>query len=408
MDFLHKLKERLDLSESLIQQLSEYGVFAPGDLTKVPSDSYEDSMEHARDCVNQWFRVTQAIIAEERSENDINYKEFKSRGEKPCWGWEDLPNALIRKIRSGQRILNTLIEIETVKQQTIADKKEIKEVPEAKKTPKVFISHKQEDKSFADALVTLINFIIGPSGDKVFCSSIPGYGIRQSRDIIDDLKAQFDEHNIFMVIIHSPRYYKSTICLNEMGASWILGTKFSSFMTKDCTYDLLKGVIGKEKICINVNEERGTLNAHLNDFKNDLLSFFGLGAIDENKWEHARDRFVKEVSLLSYDSTGKDSSSEPSHNESVTRFTDEENAIIKKWVDSDSIEGHVVRSKDGTSFILGQDSYDAQGARNLMKWNDFIERLEKAKLIEIVRTNRSGNPVFQLTRIAFDYIDSLF
>lgn len=408
MDFLHILKERLDLSESLIQQLSEYGVFAPGDLTKVPSDSYEDSMEHARDRVNQWFRVTEAIIAEERSENDINYIEFKSRGEKPCWGWEDLPNALIRKIRSGQSILNTLIEIETVKQQTIADKKEIKEVPEAKKTPKVFISHKQEDKSFADALVTLINFIIGPSGDKVFCSSIPGYGIRQSRDIIDDLKAQFDEHNIFMVIIHSPRYYKSTICLNEMGASWILGTKFSSFMTKDCTYDLLKGVIGKEKICINVNEERGTLNAHLNDFKNDLLSFFGLGAIDENKWEHARDRFVKEVSLLSYDSTGKDSSSEPSHNESVTRFTDEENAIIKKWVGSDSIEGHVVRSKDGTSFILGQDSYDAQGARNLMKWNDFIERLEKAKLIEIVRTNRSGNPVFQLTRIAFDYIDSLF
>lgn len=407
MDFLHKLKERLDLSESLVKELSKYGLYVPGDLAEVPAISYEDSMERAHDRVNQWFRVTEAIIAEERPENDINYKEFKSRGEKPCWGWEDLPNVLIRKIRSGQSILSTLIEIETVKQQTKADKKEIKEVSVVMKKPKVFISHKQEDKPFADALVSLINFIIGPSGDKVFCSSIPGYGIRQSRDIIDDLKAQFDDHNIFMVIIHSPRYYSSTICLNEMGASWILGTKFSSFMTKDCTYDLLKGVIGKEKICINVNEERGMLNAHLNDFKNDLLSFFGLGAIDENKWEHARDRFVKEVSMLSYDSTGKDSSSEPSHNESVTRFTDEENAIIKKWVDSDSIEGHVVRSKDGTSFILGQDTYNAQGARNLMKWNDFIERLEKAKLIEIVRTNRSGNPVFQLTRIAFDYIDSL-
>lgn len=407
MDFLHILKERLDLSESLIQQLSEYGVFAPGDLTKVPSDSYEDSMEHARDRVNQWFRVTEAIIAEERSENDINYIEFKSRGEKPCWGWEDLPNALIRKIRSGQSILNTLIEIETVKQQTIADKKEIKEVPEAKKTPKVFISHKQEDKSFADALVTLINFIIGPSGDKVFCSSIPGYGIRQSRDIIDDLKAQFDKHNIFMVIIHSPRYYSSTICLNEMGASWILGTKFSSFMTKDCTYDLLNGVIGKEKICININEERGMLNAHLNDFKNDLLSFFGLDSIDENKWEHARDRFVKEVSMLSFDSTVNDSSREPSRNESEVLFSDEENAIIKKWIDSNSIEGHVAISKDSTCFILGQESYDVKGARNLMKWNDFIDRMKKAKYI-IVLTNRQGNPLFQLTKAAFDYIDSLY
>lgn len=407
MDFLHILKERLDLSESLIQQLSEYGVLAPGDLAQVPTDSFEDSMERARDRVNQWFRVTEAIIAEERSENDVNYKEFKSRGEKSCWGWEDLPNFLIRKIRSGQSILRTIIEIETVKQYSQVDKKETKGVSVSMKTPKVFISHKQEDKSFADALVTLINFIVGPSGDKVFCSSIPGYGIRQSRDIIDDLKAQFDNHNIFMVIIHSPRYYNSTICLNEMGASWILGTKFSSFMTKDCTYDLLNGVIGKEKICININEERGMLNAHLNDFKNDLLSFFGVGSIDENKWEHARDRFVKEVSMLSYASTGDDSSSELPRNESVSRFTNEENAVLKKWVDSNFIEGHVVRTKDGTSFILGQDSYDVNGARDLMKWNDFIDRMKKAEYITAVRTNRLGNLVFQLTKAAFDYIDSL-
>lgn len=211
-----------------------------------------------------------------------------------------------------------------------------------------------------------------------------------------------------MVIIHSPRYYNSTICLNEMGAAWILGTKFSSFMTKDCTFDLLKGVIGKEKICININEEKGMLNAHLNDFKNDLLDFFGLNAIDENKWEHARDRFVREVSMLPSSPTGDAPSSKSFHRESAMLFTDEENAIIKKWVDSNIIEAHRAISKDGTSFILGPDSYDVNGARNLMKWNDFIERLEKAKLIEIVRTNRSGNPVFQLTRIAFDYIDSLF
>ena len=405
MDYLHRLKERLDISENLIKQLSEYGVYAPGDLSRVPVDSLEDSKERARDTVNQWFRVTEVVIAEERSENDINYIEFKSRGEKPYWGGDDLTNFLIRKIKSGQTILRTLIEIETVKQQTKEDKDEVKEVSAVMKTPKVFISHKQEDKPFADALVSLINFIIGPSGDKVFCSSIPGYGIRQSRDIIDDLKAQFDGHNIFMVIIHSPRYYNSTVCLNEMGASWVLGTKFSSFMTKDCSYDLLNGVIGKEKICININEERGMLNAHLNDFKNDLLSFFGLGAIDENKWEHARDRFVKEVSMLSYDLTDDDSTSE-SYQESGALFSDKENAILKKWVGSNSIEGHVVSSKDGTSFIFGQDSYDVKGARDLMKWNDFMERMEKAKFIIPVRTNQFGR-VYQLTEAAFDYIDSL-
>lgn len=407
MNFLQQLQERLDISESLIKQLSEYGDYTPGDLSQVPVDSLEDSLENARDTVNQWFRVTEVIILEERSEKDINYLEFKSRGEKPCWGWDDLPNSLIRKIRSGQSILRTLIEIETVKQQTKKGAIEVKEVSAVMKKPKVFISHKQEDKPFADALVSLINFIIGPSGDKVFCSSIPGYGIRQSRDIIDDLKAQFDDHNIFMVIIHSPRYYNSTICLNEMGAAWILGTKFSSFMTRDCTFDLLKGVIGKEKICININEEKGMLNAHLNDFKNDLLDFFGLNAIDENKWEHARDRFVREVSTLPSSPTGDDQSSKSSRHESAVLFTDEENAIIKKWVDSNIIEAHRAISKDGTSFILGPDSYDVNGARNLMKWNDFMDRLEKAEFIKQVRTNRQGNPVFQLTKVALDYTDAL-
>ena len=168
------------------------------------------------------------------------------------------------------------------------------------KTPKVFISHKKEDEAYADALVNLINFILGADGDKIFCSSVPGYGIRLSGDILDELKAQFDNYNIFMVIIHSPRYYKSAICLNEMGASWVLGTKFSSFMTKDCKYDHMHGVIGREKICVNLNDDIKTLNAHLNDFKDDLVDFFGAEKVDQNKWENARGRFIDEVSALTY------------------------------------------------------------------------------------------------------------
>ena len=97
-----------------------------------------------------------------------------------------------------------------------------------KKSPKIFISHKKEDKAYANALVNLINFIVGADGDKIFCSSVQGYGIRQSRDIMDELKAQFSQYEIFMIIIHSPRYYQSAVCLNEMGAAWVMGTKVRS------------------------------------------------------------------------------------------------------------------------------------------------------------------------------------
>lgn len=168
------------------------------------------------------------------------------------------------------------------------------------KPPKIFIRHKKEDKTYADALVNLINFIVGADGDKIFCSSVQGYGIRQSRDIMDELKAQFDEHEIFMIIIHSPRYYQSAVCLNEMGAAWVMGTRFSSFLTKDCKAEHMRGVINREKIYIDLNDDPDMLETHLNDFKNDLLAFFGKDPIDENKWANSRRRFVNEVSSLSY------------------------------------------------------------------------------------------------------------
>ena len=216
------------------------------------------------------------------------------------WYTTEINKALAKLVSFEQRIgfrfkESTMIQ-ETVKQ----------EKNDSQKPPKVFISHKKEDKDYADALVTLINFIIGPDGDKIFCSSVPGYGIKQSCDIMDELKAQFDNYEIFMVIIHSPRYYQSAVCLNEMGASWVLGTKFASFMTLDCEYKHMRGVINQEQICINLNDDKNVLNAHLNDFKNDLITHFGRSALDDNKWETAREHFVKEVSTMTYFPIGKD------------------------------------------------------------------------------------------------------
>lgn len=176
------------------------------------------------------------------------------------------------------------------------------------KPPMVFISHKKEDEAYADALVNLINFILGAGGQKIFCSSVPGYGIRLSGDILDELKAQFDRHDILMVIIHSPRYYKSAICLNEMGASWVLGTKFYSFMTKDCKYEHMHGVIGRENICVNLNDNEKTLNSHLNEFKDDLVKFFEAEEVDQSRWENARGRFINEVSALTYSQTNESES----------------------------------------------------------------------------------------------------
>ena len=212
--------------------------------------------------------------------------DFSTHWRKPIRTY-DYKVCLKTKLENARSDLNILLAVVSVKGEDTQ--------VAAVKPPKVFISHKTEDKAYADALTRLINFIIGADGDKLFCSSIPGYGNKPSQDIIDNIKAQFDDYNLFVIIIHSPRYYKSAVCLNEMGAAWALNQRFCSFLTKDCRIDQLTGVIGKEEMCISVNADEETLNAHLNSFKDDLAAFFASKPIDQTKWEHERKQFIQTI-----------------------------------------------------------------------------------------------------------------
>lgn len=162
--------------------------------------------------------------------------------------------------------------------------------------PKIFISHKTEDMDFVNALVNLLRLYIGSDGDKIFCSSVPNYRIGLSKDIYPEIKAQFEKNDVFMIIIHSPRYYQSPICLNEMGAAWIQSTECCSFLTSDCGYDDLRGVIDKNYISIKVNAMDA--KDRMNEFIGKVLDFFKLPKPDFSsfsQWEKDRDTFLNEV-----------------------------------------------------------------------------------------------------------------
>lgn len=290
MDNVQRIQDRIDMLSSLMRRING-----------LPSGAVarETAQNIAEEC-KKWKEVTASIVMEICGQSDPHLLDFGMHWRVPLRG-QNFKAEMMQKLKRAKTDLEIIVEIEK-ERSSYHDTMPTESV--LVKSPKVFISHKKEDKAFADALVSLINFILGADGDKIFCSSVQGYGIKQSRDIMDELKMQFENYDIFMVIIHSPRYYQSAICLNEMGAAWVLGTRFSSFLTKDCKPDQMRGVINKEKIYIDPNDAPDQLNAHLNDFKNDLVAFFGIQQVDENKWENARSRFIKEVSSLTYKSVG--------------------------------------------------------------------------------------------------------
>ena len=164
---------------------------------------------------------------------------------------------------------------------------------------KIFISHKSEDEDFVKALVKLLRIYLGSEADKIFCSSVSKYKIGVGKEIYPEIKAQFEEYDVFMIIIHSPRYYQSPICLNEMGGAWIQNSECYSFLTADCEYNDLQGVIDNNYISIKVNAKDA--KERMNEFIGIVLDFFNKPQIDFSsfsQWEADRDEFLKAVCEL--------------------------------------------------------------------------------------------------------------
>ena len=170
--------------------------------------------------------------------------------------------------------------------------KEETKMSTVQKTPMIFISHSSKDKAFVESLVELLESF-GFDEKNLFCSSVDGYGIGLGDNVFNTLKNLFLEHDLYVLFIHSPRYYDSAVCLNEMGAAWVLKTNYFSFLTKDMSFDMMRGVVNSSDIAIKVDADDA--KARLNELKDKLLEAFGFDDISQTKWDRKRDRFLESV-----------------------------------------------------------------------------------------------------------------
>ena len=260
------LSRLIESAEKLIEKANDLSYDMPD---RISVDFWEYNNEYARPLIadaDAWKMETLECLRTlygEKSRQELEFNNLTIQQNQ----YYDILKDIKKELKRCVAYLNALISADKVRQQMQNQSTD----DMSEKTPMVFISHSSADKEFADALVTLLENL-GFNNTNLFCSSISGYGIKLGGDIFDTLRNLFNEHNLFVIFIHSPRYYDSPISLNEMGAAWVLKTDSCSFLTKDMDFSMMKGVVNERNISIKVDKEN--TETLLNELKDKLIKLW--------------------------------------------------------------------------------------------------------------------------------------
>lgn len=88
-------------------------------------------------------------------------------------------------------------------------------------------------------------------------------------------------------------------------------------------------------------------------------------------------------------------------------FSDSENVILTKWVNSGDMYYYTREVTDGVYHFFGNDHYFANNGPEQAKMEDFIDRLKKAGFIEEYEKDKFGIPKYKLKKAAYDYVDTI-
>lgn len=353
-----------------------------------------EDIEQCRKAIEKWQFTSKDILIDAFGESHRYVLTFADTISKKNSGF-NYQREFISEVNQGMSVLESVQE--SLQMGIGLDKKE--EMNASAKNPMIFISHSSKDKPFVEALVSLLEDI-GFDKSNLFCSSVDGYGIALSEDIFETLRSLFNEHNLYLIFIHSPRYYKSAVSLNEMGAAWVLKTDFCSFLTADMDFNKMSGVVNGSTIAIKVDTE--DVPSRLNELKNLLIQMFSLPLIDETKWERKRNMFLKHVLSIVYDNESAE------ENTDTIEFSKDELKIFSRWANNSTDSNFIsVWTRQGLEVHFGyKNGYIYPRGEALAQYEDYMERLQYAGYI-IVDGTVNKLKRYKITKQGYDFAKTL-
>ena len=208
---------------------------------------------------------------------------------------------------------------------------------------KIFISHSSKDvkyvKSFVDNILILGLDI---SGQRIFCSSMEGHGVKSGQYIPDRLKEEINKSSLALLFI-SKNYKASEVCLNEIGAAWATLTKETviPLLLPNTDFNEL-GFLDLSRLGLKISEREGVLkliqdckeqlnpsfnleklHAKIEDYLNEIKTFDSDGSpIEESESEEEVDEWTDCFENNLYPLNSIIRKAIPAHNDGIHRIAD--------------------------------------------------------------------------------------
>jgi hypothetical protein len=152
---------------------------------------------------------------------------------------------------------------------------------------KIFISHSSNDSNIIKPIIDLL-IDIGIQHNQIFYSSHPAYGVGLGENILERIKQELNTEVVVFFIL-SENFYKSPVCLCEMGATWIKTNKHIPILIPPFDFNQVKGVF-PNSLGFKINDKD-----QLNTLKTYVEEEFSIKPIHLSIWEEKRTECLDKI-----------------------------------------------------------------------------------------------------------------
>ncbi len=249
---------------------------------------------------------------------------------------------------------------------------------------KIFISHASLDVPIVNSMID--DLLVGTLSVKVndiFCTTTDGMKIKSGEDWRESIREALQQSLVTILLI-TPNYKESEVCLCEMGAAWVTSTKVLPFIVDPISYSDV-GIIQQPKQVEKILDEKS-----LDRLRDEIQTIFKINPkeIKSDRWTVKKIEFLQKVKSHLSKNPFKIPLSRIEFDKVLNEKRDLESAVQSLVEEKNDLEGYIEdlkKAKDQTEIKIIEKKH--QNTTSIDEFADLCKNvaMHLSKLPSIIR-----------------------